>query len=190
MVDPLWLVSQLLPPRWEHPKTETLKTQTFYEFILVDIDSILVTHMPCSQDWNRVGYSKVVIKQILTPSQWRAQPWITRNFSQTFEPQFYNYYDYMEAWDRFLLFQDNIYRHTWFFDLICIERKTWWYQDGSLTCGILMVLKLWFSLLISLKPIKFSRKNQTYRILKISHIFWNSFTGFQISHGSSDGNKR
>ena len=97
ITDPFSLVSQLLPPGWEHPKTKTLKTQTFYEFILVDTDSILVTHMPCSQDRNRAGYSKVVIKQILTPSQWRAQPWITRNFSQTFEPQFYNYYDYMEA---------------------------------------------------------------------------------------------
>ena len=119
----LSLVRQLIPPRWEHPKTETLKTQTFYEFILVDTDSILVIHMPCSQDSNRVGYSKVVIKQILTPSQWKAQPWITRNFSELFEPQFYNYYDYMGAWDRFLLLQNNIYRHTWFFRFDMYRKK-------------------------------------------------------------------
>ena len=86
ITDTLSLVSQLIPPGWEHPKIEILKTQTFYEFILVDTNSILVTHMPCSQDPNRVGYSKVVIKQILTPFQWRARPWISRNISQTFEP--------------------------------------------------------------------------------------------------------
>ena len=81
ITDTFSLVRQLIPPRWEHPKTETLKTQKFHEFILVDTNSILVTHMPCSQDPNRIGYSKVAIKQILTPFQWRAQPWITKKFS-------------------------------------------------------------------------------------------------------------
>ena len=89
--------------------------------------------MPCSQDPNRVVYSKVIIKQILTPSLWKAQPWITRNFSQTFEPQFYNYNDYMEAWDRFLLLQNNIYRHTWFFQFDMYRKKeimmTRWFID-------------------------------------------------------------
>ena len=95
--------------------------------------------MPCSQEPNRVGYSKVVIKQIFTPSQWKAQPWITRNFSVLFEPQFYNYYDYMEAWDKFLLFQNNINRHTWFFRFDMYRKKDmmiprwfidWWNSYG------------------------------------------------------------
>ena len=86
IINTLSLVKQLIPPGWEHPKTEIFKTQTFYEHILVDTDSILVTHMACSQEPNRIGYSKVVIKQIPTPSQWTAQPWFTRNFSVTFKP--------------------------------------------------------------------------------------------------------
>ena len=77
-MDTLSLVRQLIPLGWEHPKIEILKTKKFYEFISVDTDSILVTHMPCSQDPNRIGYSKVVIKQILTPSQWKAQPCINK----------------------------------------------------------------------------------------------------------------
>ena len=57
----------------------------------------------------------------------------------TFEPQFYNYYDYMEAWDRFLLFQNNIYRHTWFFRFDMYRKKDmmiprwfidWWNSYG------------------------------------------------------------
>ena len=84
---------------------------------------MLVTHVPYSQDPDRIGYSKVVIKQILTPSQWKAPPWITKNFSQPYNPQFYNYYNYIEAWDRFLLFQNNIYRHTWFFHFDMYRKK-------------------------------------------------------------------
>ena len=95
--------------------------------------------MPCSQDPKRVGCSKVVIKQILTPSQWKAAPWITRNFSQPFDPQFYNYYDYVEACDRFLLFQNNIYKHTSFFNFDMYRKKDmmiprwlidWWSSHG------------------------------------------------------------
>ena len=37
--DTFSLVRQLIPLRWEHPKTKTLKTQKFYEFILVDTNS-------------------------------------------------------------------------------------------------------------------------------------------------------
>ena len=57
----------------------------------------------------------------------------------TFEPQFYNYYDYMEAWDRFLLFQNNIYKHTWFFWFDMYKKKDmmiprwfidWWNSYG------------------------------------------------------------
>ena len=62
ITDTLSLVKQLIPPGWEHLKTEIFKTQTFYEHILVDTDSILVTHMPCSQEPNKIGYAKVVIK--------------------------------------------------------------------------------------------------------------------------------
>ena len=95
--------------------------------------------MPCSQDPNRIGYSKVVIKQILTPSQWRAQPQITKNFSQPFDPQFYNYYDYIKAQDRSLLLQNNIYKHIWFFCFDIYRKKdimiprwfiNWWNSYG------------------------------------------------------------
>lgn len=95
--------------------------------------------MPCSHDPDKIGYSKVVIKQILTPSKWKASPWITKNFSQPFNPQFYNYYNYIKAWDRILLFQNNIYRHTWFFHFDMYRKKDmmvsrwlldWWNSHG------------------------------------------------------------
>ena len=45
----------------------------------------------------------------------------------------------MEAWDRFLLFQNNIYRHTWFFQFDMYRKKDmmiprwfidWWNSYG------------------------------------------------------------
>ena len=44
ITNPLSLARSLHPPGWEHPKVETLKTQRFYEFILVDTNSIAITH--------------------------------------------------------------------------------------------------------------------------------------------------
>jgi hypothetical protein len=45
--NPLQVVSHIFPPEWcfqpEHPH----KTQTFYEFILVDTSSVLLTHNKC-----------------------------------------------------------------------------------------------------------------------------------------------
>ena len=95
---------------------------------------LIQTHDP-----NRIDYSKVVLKQILIHSQWKAQPQITKNFSQLFDHQFYNYYDYIEAQDRFLLLQNNIYRHTWFFHFDMYRKKDimiprwfidWWNSYG------------------------------------------------------------
>ena len=128
---------------------------------------LIQTHDP-----NIIDYSKVVLKQILIHSQWKAQPQITKNFSQLFDHQFYNYYDYIEAWDRFLLLQNNIYRHTWFFHFDMYRKKD-------------IMIPRWF-----MDWQKLSRKNQTYCILRISHIFCSSFIGFQISHRSLDGNTR
>ena len=55
ITNPLSLARSLHPPGWEHPKVETLKTQRFYEFILVDTNSIPVTHSPCSSDPDRIA---------------------------------------------------------------------------------------------------------------------------------------
>ena len=45
----------------------------------------------------------------------------------------------MEAWDRFLLFQNNIYRHTWFFWFDMYRKKDKmiprWFIDWWNSCG-------------------------------------------------------
>ena len=119
----------------EHPH----KTQTFYEFILVDTNSVLLTHNKCKWDSSRTAFSKCVIKNVISHLQWNGPPWITRKFSQTFSPHDYNYYDYQNAWYNAFYFQNDRFQHSWFF---YFERHLdiqnlpawfhhWWSQFGS-----------------------------------------------------------
>ena len=88
----------MFPPGWyfqlEHPH----KTQTFYEFNLVDTNFVLLTHNKCRWDSSRAAFSKCIIKNVISPLQWNVgPPWAPKKFSQNFQPQYYNYYDYQAA---------------------------------------------------------------------------------------------
>jgi hypothetical protein len=47
-------------------------------------------------------------------------------------PQFYSYYDYIDAWFHAFLYQNNLYGHSWFFQFDKQSRITeppmWFYQ--------------------------------------------------------------
>jgi hypothetical protein len=54
------------------------------------------------------AFSKCVIKKVISPFQWEVgPPWAPRKLSQTFQPQFYNYYDYQAAWYDAFYFQND-----------------------------------------------------------------------------------
>ena len=111
--NPKQVISHMFPPGWcfqpEHPH----KTQTFYEFILVDTSSVLLTHNKCRWDPSRTAFSKCVIKNVISPFQWEARPpWAPIKFSQTFQPQFYNYYDYQVASYNAFYFQNDRFQHS------------------------------------------------------------------------------
>nr|KYP43964.1 polyprotein [Cajanus cajan] len=82
----------------------------FYEFILIDTDSIELTHT--RDDQGKIQFSKIKILRIITPDEWNQLLYKTNNFSRTFEPQQYSYYDYMDAWTNFLYLQPKT--HSWF----------------------------------------------------------------------------
>jgi hypothetical protein len=47
---PRQVVSHMFPPGWYFQPEHPHKTQTFYEFILVDTNSVLLTHNKCTWD--------------------------------------------------------------------------------------------------------------------------------------------
>jgi len=58
----------MFPQDFHYPPIDTTKTRIFYEFILVDTDSVEISH---TQDNNgHIMYSKIKILQVITPQEW------------------------------------------------------------------------------------------------------------------------
>jgi hypothetical protein len=147
--NPTQVVFQMFSPGWYFQLEHHYKTQTFYEFILVDTNSILLTHNKCKWDSSRTVFSKCVIKNVISPLQWNGSPWDQRKFSQTFSPPSYNYYDYQNAWYNAFYFQNDRFQHSWFFYFekhLEIQNHPawfhhWWFQFGSKINGLLIQIE-------------------------------------------------
>nr|KYP56455.1 polyprotein [Cajanus cajan] len=116
----------IVEPEWKDLSPSTLATKLFtdqhhyppyyhkrlfYEFILVDTDSIELTHT--KDELGSIQFSKVKIQKILAPSDWNQPLCQGKSFSREFQPQHYTYYDYMLAWTNILYLQPKT--HSWFF---------------------------------------------------------------------------
>ena len=89
------------------------KTRRFYEFILVDMESIQVSHIKNPEGTN-IAYSKCKILKIISENDWEQSPFTHKLFSQNFVPQTFDYIDYKEAW--FNTFYVRPSSHSWFFN--------------------------------------------------------------------------
>ena len=106
------------------------KSQKFYDLILVDSQSVSITHTFDKHHPNQILYSKCIIRDVLTAQQWK-DPFEERKFSICYNPQTYNYNDYKNAWYRAFLLQPNI--HSWF--LIFMSSVRIRFQYGSTIGG-------------------------------------------------------
>ena len=113
------------------------KSQKFYELILVDSQSVSITHTFDKHHPNQILYSKCIIRDVITAQQWK-DPFEERKLSIHYNPQTYNYNDYKNAWYRAFLLQPNI--HSWFFNFHEQCSNTfpvwfyhWWTMFGCLT---------------------------------------------------------
>lgn len=87
------------------------KTRQFYEFILVDTNSIEITHSPTKNDPSKIGYSKLKILKVIGLSKWNQSIYTEKSFSQPYFPSFYNYLDYQNAWFNVLYYRP--YNDSW-----------------------------------------------------------------------------
>jgi len=121
-----------------HFATDDLrKSQKFYELILVDTQSVTITHTFGKYHPAQILYSKCIIRDVFTAQQWK-NPFEERKFSITFDRRTYNYNDYKNAWYQAFLVQPNI--HSWFFNFHEQCSNTfpvwfyhWWTMFGCLT---------------------------------------------------------
>ncbi|CAN4084911.1 unnamed protein product [Withania somnifera] len=108
-------VEDLIKPRYTKNnfiKTKSsIKTRIFYEAILVDTKSIDIEHIR-KEGSDFISYSKIVIKRIWTPFEWKTDHLHTPiPLSMKHKPQMYTWYDYVDARFNFLYLRP---RHTWF----------------------------------------------------------------------------
>jgi len=113
------------------------KSQKFYELILVDTQSVSITHTYDKHHSSQILYSKCIFRKIITAQEWK-NPFEERKFSITFTPQTFNYNDYKTAWYRAFLLMPNI--HSWFFNFheqcpntFPVWFYHWWTMFGGLT---------------------------------------------------------
>ena len=76
---------------------EILKTRKFYEFILVDTESIQISHVKYPEG-NDIVYSKCKILKVLNENDWDQNPFTHKRFSEHFDPQTFDFFDYKNAW--------------------------------------------------------------------------------------------
>ncbi|GAV83429.1 hypothetical protein CFOL_v3_26876, partial [Cephalotus follicularis] len=89
--------------------------QIFYEFILVDTDSIKISPKSNLSSPELITHTSVFIHKIITTSEWGQPPHHYKQFSSSFDIPVYNYFDYIQAWNHAFLFQNIEDRHSWFF---------------------------------------------------------------------------
>jgi len=66
--NPRQIVENLFSQDFHYLPIDICKTITFYEFILVDIESIEVSHN--KDDKGNIEFSKIKILQVLSPQEW------------------------------------------------------------------------------------------------------------------------
>ncbi|KAD5802615.1 hypothetical protein E3N88_13975 [Mikania micrantha] len=101
-----------LYPRNCHFYDSDQKNIDYYQAILVDTGSVDIQHILNPQNPSKIDCSKIKIKKVITPEEWKSKPFVQKTLSNFNLYSQYNYYDYQEAWEKALLFRN--FNHSWF----------------------------------------------------------------------------
>ena len=93
------------------------KNKKFYEFVLVDSDSIGIKHHWSKDDPSFITHSTIQILKILMPIAWGTNPYQFKKISQCFDPIRYNYWNYRDVWFYAFSLQNYQNRYSWLFYL-------------------------------------------------------------------------
>ena len=60
------------------------------------------------------NFSKIYIKKIISAEEWGISPLKQREFYHNRTPVKFNYFDYIEAFNKVLLYENDKRKHSWF----------------------------------------------------------------------------
>lgn len=123
----------------------TYKTRYFYESILLNTESCEISHFSGIQK-EVYNFSKIYIKKIISSEEWGIAPLREREFyySNNRNPIKFNYWDYVEAFNKVLLYENDKKKHSWFIKISseAYEQEipnwflNWWKYFG--TTGVIL----------------------------------------------------
>ena len=113
--NPNQVALNIFPPGWYFKPTDFRKTREYYELILVHSGSCNISRKNDDpKDKSVITHSTLQILQVLTPSQWGQDLNKQKFFGINYEPEGYNYWDYVDAWSNVFWDQNKSFKHTWF----------------------------------------------------------------------------
>ena len=136
ITNPFRLATSYFPPLFHWIPEHNQKTVQYYTAILRQEDSVEINPIRDKNDREKIIYHSLYLKHIISEEMWGPCPTATRSLPNYPIP--YSYHDYITAWFRFMLHQNETMSHSWFvnfhkdfdspFPLWFIR---WWTQFGS-----------------------------------------------------------
>ena len=95
--NPFKAIAKAFPLGFHFKPTTINKTRTFYEFILIDSNSVSIKHFKDPNDPLLSTHSTIQILKVLQPRQFGPNLHEIKKFHVPFDPRGYTYWDYMDA---------------------------------------------------------------------------------------------
>jgi len=137
--NPFKATAKVFPPGFHYRPTTINKTRKFYEFILIDTNSVSIKHFKDPKDPNPNTHSTIQIIKVMQPRHYGSNLNQPKKFSAPFDPVGYNYWDYIDAWTNVFWHQNSKFKHSW---LIYLKNNTvynfpnwflqWWNYFGPI----------------------------------------------------------
>ena len=180
ITDPFRLATSYFPPKFHWIPEHSEKDVQYYSNILRHENSITIKAIPNKNNSTKIIYHSAFLNHIIFEEMWGPNPASTRRLPTSPFP--YSYHDYLTAWFKFMLHQNENMSHSWFVNFdkdfnsdLPLWFIHWWTQFSLVTeifpeslvgsfqyftrvCSNLMLMGSNFLLCsISLKNIRFLR---------------------------------
>jgi len=111
--NPFKATAKAFPPGFHFKPTATNETRIFYEFILIDTNSVSIKHFKDPNDTNLYTHSTIQILKVMQPRQFGPNLNQAKKISIPFDPIGYTYWDYVDAWTNVFWHQNTKFKHSW-----------------------------------------------------------------------------
>ena len=112
--DPLAFAMKVLPPNWHFLPKVPKKSVKFYKSILTQENSTRIEDIKSKMDPSVVLYHKLIITKFVNCKEWGQHPSLLRTIQIESSEIQYSYYDYIDAFEKILFYQNKNFHQSWF----------------------------------------------------------------------------